>query len=173
MHGETKSNGAPFKNWETMMLGRRLLIGGCPRALGLPSIRCSRRYDDTQWSEAKKCSHCYFLRLPAGTLRKHIKKARSCTWMTMKTINRGPSACVRISINQMQPTVAAPSPPAHFVINSAMIIISLVITIISLVITRISLVVITVKLMKLTCYRSSSLISVTLVDFKVLCIFIQ
>ena len=39
------------------------------------------------------------------------------TQITNTTINGDVSARVRISINQMQPTVAAPSPPAHFVIT--------------------------------------------------------
>ena len=55
------------------------------------------------------------------------------------TINREPSACVRISINQMQPTVAAPSPPAHFVINFAMIM-TIITTIITMIMTIIPMV---------------------------------
>ena len=74
-------------------VGRLLIWCLCPLALGFLSIRCKNT-------------------------RKNTKK----TQITNPTINGDVSTRVRISINQMQPTVAAPSPPAHFVITCVLII---------------------------------------------------
>ena len=65
---------------------------------------------------------CVRLRLDFHQSDAKIQWKYKKTQITNPTINGDVSARVRISINQMQPTVAAPSPPAHFVITCVLII---------------------------------------------------